>query len=101
MYDYTQANRDLIAQTPKEQVFYVTFGVQYRTEDHPTGMHPDGYAVILSNTMDAARDFAHELWGEAWAFMYDHLDIETGRFTEELYPLGPIAIYQKEKLDVR
>lgn len=97
--DTTEMNRKVIEETPKENVFYVTFGVKYRTEEHPTGMHPDGYAVIIAKDEDSARAFAWELWGAHWAFIYDYLDRETGRFKEELHPEGPIAIYQKEKLD--
>ena len=53
------------------QDHYVTFGVQYRHEEHPLGMHPDGYAVIEAPDEETARKIAIAIFGTAWAFMYD------------------------------
>ena len=82
--------------TPKETIFYVTFGFMYAEVKHPLGMHPDGYAVIIAPDMDAARALAFARFGKKWAFVYDHLDIERGRFNPEHHPAGVLAVYQAE-----
>lgn len=82
---------------PEEQIFYVTFGVQYRQEAHPQGMHPDGWAVIVALTEMEARLKANELWGRAWAFMYDDLDRATGRFNKKYHPRGILAVYRADE----
>lgn len=81
---------------PEEQIFYVTFGVRYRREAHPQGMHPDGWAVIVALTEFEARLKANELWDRAWAFMYDDLDRRTGRFNEKYHPRGILAVYRAD-----
>jgi hypothetical protein len=78
--------------TPEENIFYVTFGVKYREETHPAGMHPDGWAVILADDEEKARVAAHVLF-ISWAFMYDDLDRANGNFHPELYPDGVLAIF--------
>jgi len=81
-------------EVPKEKIFYVTFGVMYRTEPHPMGMTPDGYVIIVADTYLDARYKAWELFGEYWAFLYDHLDTESGRFNpDSKYPRGVLAVY--------
>ena len=84
---------------PIEQTFVVTFGVKWRREHHPQGMHPDGYAVIGAPNEMKARELAHEVFGaENWAFMYDHLDRQhPGRFHERSYPKGVLAVYLYEE----
>jgi hypothetical protein len=56
--------------------FYVTFGVQYgqsvNSERHPLRMQKNGYAVIEAVSLDAAHRIAGQVFGTAWAFVYDH-----------------------------
>ena len=82
-------------EVPEEKIFYLTFGVQYRQQQHPQGMSPDGYVIIVATTEQDARMKAWELFGERWAFMYDHLDIRSGRFDPDsgLHPRGVLAVY--------
>lgn len=78
-----------------ENVFYVTFGVQYRDSPHPTQSwaNPDGFAVIISQDSDLARDVADTVFGkDNWAFIYDHLDVEQGRFNPDKYPEGCLGL---------
>lgn len=52
---------------------YITFGLKYGAEAHPTWSpaHPDGYLrVIGADSHDDARDAAVRLLGSAWAFDY-------------------------------
>lgn len=57
--------------------FYVTFGVQYKEkplyldEQHPRGMHGNGYAVIEAPTEEIARALAHAVFNQRWAFLYE------------------------------
>ena len=86
--------------TPKEKIFYITFGVKYRNELHPQGMHPDGYAVIIAKDEYTARRCAHRLFTwHGWAFIYDYLDIERGVFDPGLHPTGVLAVYHATKED--
>lgn len=82
-------------EVPKEKIFYVTFGVQYRQRQHPQGMHPDGYAIIVADDAHEARMKAWEVFGEQWAFMYDHLDLDRDHFNpgSEVHPRGILAVY--------
>lgn len=69
---------------------YITFGTQYKAnpthpdEDHPLGMHGDGYAVIEAPTREAARQIAFAIFGDRWSFDY----AEKPR--PEMYPAGEI-----------
>lgn len=69
---------------------YITFGVQYKEtpghpeEQHPTGMHGKGYAVIEAPSREAAREIAHAVFQGKWAFDY----AEKPR--ADLYPAGEI-----------
>jgi len=84
--------------TPKEKVFRITFGQRYRSETHPAGdwITPDGYVIIVADTEQLARAKADEVFGKSrWAFIYDHLDVERGRFNpkNKHYKLGVLAVY--------
>ena len=52
--------------------FYLTFGQQYRREEHPSGhsVHPDGYVEILAHTEGAAREKAFATFGPHWFTVY-------------------------------
>ncbi len=54
------------------RLYYVTFGVQYRQEEHPTmpGVDPDGYFTIEAPNATIARRIANALFDQHWAFMY-------------------------------
>lgn len=92
-----------LGEVPAEQMFFVTFGVKYRTEPHPKGawITPDGYAMLVQNDEDSARSKANELFGEdGWSMIYDHLDVEFGRFNKDAYPAGAIAVFGLPSGDV-
>lgn len=88
-----RTREDVPEDVPYRDVYYVTFGVQYRTEKHPQGMHPDGYVLIIAGDIEDAREAAHELFGEKWAFLYDYLDEKSGRFKPSLHPDGALAVF--------
>jgi hypothetical protein len=74
--------------------FRVTFGIQYRTEAHPTfpAAHPSGWVTIMAPDETAAREVAFERLGKAWAFIYQ--DGWPGWPAAGLYsrfPLGELA----------
>lgn len=56
------------------QRFYITFGVQYRTEPHPSLprdiAHPSGVMAITAPNEDLARKLAHAVTDGAYAFLY-------------------------------
>jgi hypothetical protein len=91
----TRAEALLPKNTPEEKIFYITFGVKYRHQEHPAGMKADGYAIIVADDEMAARRKAHEVFGqEYWSFIYDDLDRQyPERFDPESYPLGVLAVY--------
>lgn len=57
------------------QEFFVTFGVQYgdppEYEQHPLGMHRNGYAVIEAPDLETARRIAAAVFDNQYAFIYD------------------------------
>lgn len=69
---------------------FITFGTQYKAdprhpdEEHPLGMHGDGYAAIEAPTRQMARDIAFALFGARWAFDYPEPP------AEEYAPAGEI-----------
>jgi hypothetical protein len=81
--------RCLATRNPKDQSFYVTFGVQYRHEAHPfwPGAHPDGWLEVLAPNEEAARLTLRPLIGNRYAFMY-----EEARFDRKWHPLGRLAL---------
>lgn len=70
------------------KTFYLTFGVQYAREVHPSGshVHPDGYVVIKAPEYDIARDLAVQLYGKQWSDLYGIHDI--GTWELDLFPRG-------------
>jgi hypothetical protein len=81
------------ASTPREHVFYVTFGVQYRTHPHPLGMHPDGYVIIVADNEEDARTEAWSLFGTTWSMIYDHYDLDAQRFKVTTHPQGCLGVF--------
>lgn len=53
-------------------LYYFTFGQQYRTEPHPQSGHPDGWFTIEAPDEDAARDRMVKLCGQQWATSYEN-----------------------------
>lgn len=78
---------------PVGQIFYITFGVKFYHQDHPEGMSPAGYVIIVAPDEDAARVQATVRFGTDWAFIYDWLDVERDRFHPDSYPKGVLAVY--------
>jgi len=78
-----------------EETYRVTFGIKYRREPHPMGGDPDGWVEIYADDEATARLWAH-MFLHPWAFMYDHLDAERGRWNPELHPKGALR-----KVDLR
>ena len=71
--------------------FYFTFGVQYRTNPHPSVVDgvrpdPDGWWTIVAPDEDAARAKMNELVGERWAFCYQASLDSFGKL--DYYPKG-------------
>lgn len=69
--------------------FFLTFGVQYRHEQHPfwAGAHPDGWLTVMAPDEDAARRLIRPYIGNRYAFIY-----EESRFKPEYHPLGELAV---------
>lgn len=67
--------------------FYVTFGIKYAREPHPTfaAAHPDGWVTIEAPDEIAARTVAFERLGIYFAFIY--YDAPDGC----LFPRGELA----------
>jgi hypothetical protein len=83
----------LPAGTPREKIFYVTFGVEYRTRAHPLGFHPDGYVIIVADDVEQARGEAWSIFGTTWSMLYDHWDLDLGRFSVDTYPQGCLGVF--------
>lgn len=73
--------------------FYVTFGVQYRYQDHPywEGADPSGWVTIMAPSYDKAMALAHAYFGDRYAFIYpaDKFDTTADR---KWYPKGELAV---------
>lgn len=59
--------------------YYVTFGVQYAQEIHPSwgGFHPDGWLRVVAEDYQVARAVVTGLLGSKWAFMYEESDFDS------------------------
>jgi hypothetical protein len=79
--------------TPQEMVFYVTFGVEYRTHPHPLGFHPDGYVIIVAFDEEEARTEAWSLFGSTWSMLYDYRDVDARRFSVTTHPQGCLGVF--------
>ncbi len=73
--------------------FYVTFGVQYRYQDHPywKGADPSGWVTIMAPSYDKAMALVHAYFGDRYAFIYpaDKFDTTADR---KWYPKGELAV---------
>ena len=73
--------------------YYVTFGVQYHHETHPTdpSITPDGWAVIEAHSEESARQIANAVFDGEWSMIYTEEN-----FAPEYYPMGAIyKVYQR------
>lgn len=71
--------------------FYITFGSQYRHEEHPnySDAHPDGWFTIHADSEAEARDLAFARFGSHWSFLYPEEDFET-----HYYPRGELGVLE-------
>lgn len=60
--------------------FYITFGQQYRYEEHPAGGHPDGWFLIRAENEEVARQAIFNLMDDKWAFIYPEKQFEKSYF---------------------
>jgi hypothetical protein len=67
---------------------YITFGVQYAREPHPSfpAAHPSGYFVIEAPTQVACRELAVLLFNRHWAFDYTEAE-----FDPSYHPMGELG----------
>lgn len=67
---------------------YITFGVQYERDPHPSfaAAHPSGYFVIEAPTQVACRELAVLLFNRAWAFDYTEAE-----FDPSYHPMGELG----------
>lgn len=80
---------------PTVPEFFVTFGVQYtldpeRGEQHPLGMHKDGYAVIEAPDMATAQRIADAIFERRYSFIYDYADFVIGGTRDRWHPDGEL-----------
>ena len=73
--------------------FYVTFGQQYRYNQHPAAGHPDGWFLIIAEDETDARSAAFKLMGDKWAFMYPESE-----FNKDYFPMGLLRTIDATKL---
>jgi hypothetical protein len=76
--------------------FYVTFGQQYRHEEHPCNdnmfkIHPDKWVRIVADSIGQARNAAFEMFGDKWAFIYDEKE-----FKKDYFPDGELLSIEIE-----
>ena len=67
--------------------FMATFGVQYATKPHPSGMdaNPNGYVRIKAPNMRLATEAMQAVYGIHYAFIYPE-----DNFQEDYHPDGVI-----------
>lgn len=87
---------------PDLQPWFVTFGVQYSYQPHPSGetwIHPDGWLEIYAPDENTARLMAQQIVGNAWAFIYDRHTLRLSFFPRgPLARLAPIALPQHDSV---
>lgn len=66
----------------QKRTYCLTFGQKYLYEPHPSGkpINPDGYIEIRAPDQGSAREKAFEVYGTAWAFLYDADCFDAGYF---------------------
>lgn len=84
-----------------EQEFYLTFGVQYPREPHPTwsGADKNGWVKIIARDEPAARQLAIAHFRQHWSMLYpaDHFDEEENKL--RYYPLGQLAVITSKGME--
>ena len=72
------------------QDFFLTFGVQYHSQPHPTWpeCNPSGWVRISAPTYEDARAIAVERFGLAWSMLTPSANFTPGRF----YPAGELMV---------
>lgn len=80
--------------------WYLTFGVQYSREPHPTwpGAHPDGWVVILAPTEPAARELAIAHFKLHWSMLSPDAYFPVELNKQKYYPRGELAVLTAEGL---
>lgn len=83
------ATEELVAQLPVKD-FFLTFGVQFHTEPHPTWpeCNPSGYVRITARTYEQARDIAVARFGQAWSMLTPSANFTPDRF----FPAGELMV---------
>lgn len=71
--------------------FYMTVGQKYARERHPHDLDPDGWVLIIAETLDEAREKAFDTYGNDWSMVYEEED-----FDSMFYPMGCLAVIGKE-----
>lgn len=66
---------------PHDEVhtFRITFGQKYLREEHPVLAEITGnsFVEIVADNREAAREYAHRVFGANWAFEYGHVEWES------------------------
>lgn len=78
---------------PGPREFYVTFGQQYRREQHPRSVngvspHPDGWMVVEARNMEEATTIAKFAFTDRFSMVYDR------KPAVEWYPRGELGRIQ-------
>jgi hypothetical protein len=87
--------------------FYLTFGVKYAREAHPTfpRAHPNGYVVIEADVYEDAREKVIEVFGIYWCDLYTEYGFlnpmpVSGVPPIECFPAGEIDRFTVDPLDI-
>jgi len=67
--------------------YRLTVGQKYREEEHPQGLHPDGWVTINADDYDKAREKAFQNFGPKWAFIYDVDGLD-----DKMFPRGELMV---------
>lgn len=75
--------------------FYLTFGVQYAVEPHPTlpRVDPDGYIIVHAPDEITAREMVIQRCGRAWSMLYPEDD-----WQPSFFPAGPMDEWGKAEV---
>lgn len=80
------------------QAFYLTVPTRFSRDEHPQGLHPDGWVRINADTEEEARQKAFQNFKDKWAFIYDEEDFFGGlggdlkNKKHRLYPRGEMVV---------
>lgn len=96
--DLTSPPHDRMTRDLTVSTYCLTFGDQFRSEEHPTfpAAHPDGWVEVEADDYSHAVRIGYALFGGKWASAYPRHLIQ-----EQFFPRGCLAVFDSRGVSVQ